>query len=428
MAVWAALEATAARIPDLDAALPAVQAPQWVAAALLDSERVGGGDAGGAREALSDIAGAYGHAVRQQPFGPGVPGGSPLPVAEAHWLPEGTVSDELSSTGPTATAARERRYDANVGTAESAGVPRKRPRGRAQGEDGSRKRPRASESSSSGSPAPAGPGAGQGPVRERTRAERDREWLLSAALSDNVIAEMLEVAQAVALPAGATASSLRRAIDDLGAGMGLHGTTGEVRDELKALQRAGRLHDPGTYQARRPRSGPPPETVEMPAGWLLSAALSNDDLPTIAVRGRACGHYPYKSLLPLRTAIEKLAATMGVHGSAAEVRDKLKELERAGRLHGPGTNQAAGVAPSSEWLLSAALSSDTVSAIAANGKACGARPHDGVDGVRNAIVRLGADMGVYGTAGQVRRQLKALRRQGRLQDPDTYQRGRFADL
>ncbi|MFF0220007.1 hypothetical protein [Streptomyces vinaceus] len=87
----------------------------------------------------------------------------------------------------------------------------------------------------------------------------------------------------------------------------------------------------------------------------------------------------------------------------------------------PTTAGIAGTASEGwEWLLSAALSNDTLREIVNAGTASGHFPFSSIPPLTVRIEKLGARLGVDGTSAEVRHQLRERLKAGQLRDPGTY--------
>uniref|UniRef100_A0AAU1ID36 Uncharacterized protein n=1 Tax=Streptomyces sp. NBC_00180 TaxID=2903632 RepID=A0AAU1ID36_9ACTN len=264
-----------------------------------------------------------------------------------------------------------------------------------------------------------------------------QQWLLSAALSTDNFREIAQQAK----PAGAptTETRIKQAIHRLGGKLGLQGTAQEIRKQLHAMEHNGTLQNPDLYT---PAPTPPPaaqhaqhalNSLNPMQRWLLSAALSTDNPREIAQQAKPAGASTAAS--GIETAICALGGRFGLQGTAQEIRKQLHAMEHNGTLQNPDLYTPAPTPPPNarrvhkalnsltavqSWLLGAALSDDTVQNIADTA----ARAENGApksnNGTQSAIERLGKKLGLAGTAGEIREQLRQMEAQGILRDPGTY--------
>lgn len=221
--VAAALDATAMQVPYMTAALHPDHVQPYLARAFLDTGLPRTAQAGPLQDILADIAAAHVtlptdvYVPQQQwPLDPAIPNGLSLPAPRPYWPLDPAIPDGLSLPvpSPATDAAAKRPRDET----EAAPPPQRKRKRRA-----------------------ACPGA---PDSEATR-----QWLLSAALSEDTLATISERSHADGFPMGRT--RVHTSISLLGLEWGLRGTAGQVRPLLRVLRDMGHLSDPGVY-----RSGP----------------------------------------------------------------------------------------------------------------------------------------------------------------------------
>ncbi|MFF0220523.1 hypothetical protein [Streptomyces vinaceus] len=499
--VTAALDATAARIPQAAATLPPDHVNPWMAGMLLSTATPADSGTQPLQDLLTDIAGPYhphswdSHSGTDLHYAAGYTDQELLldyePPAEAPpWdsgqaqAPgTGTWTEPLAPPNTNDPASRPWPLDARYPEGLSLPAPPapaagKRPRDHASTTEPAhtpRKRPRHDNPTQTTHPGP----TPHQPTTAGTAgtAGTAQEWLLSAALSNGALTEIVNAGTASGRFPHCSVVRLRNAIRILGADLGLVGTADEIRHELRGQLRAGKLRDPGTYgsppQATAAARPHPPAIPADPVGqWLLDAALSDLSTTAIARRAKQAGLPLPHSDKGIGARIEGMGHALGATGNIREVRSTLCEWRDAGLLvsdgqqwttaassdtghpgtHDPAPAQQApdqtAAAPhattrprtrrpagkpqghhprvdtsaqrTQDWLLSAALSKDSAGQISANGKASGCCPLN-VARIGAAFQRLGDRLGVDGTAGEIRQQLRELHRAGNLPDPGTYQ-------
>ncbi|WP_406411090.1 hypothetical protein [Streptomyces sp. NBC_01614] len=286
-------------------------------------------------------------------------------------------------------------------------------------------------------PAPAPQPAAQHMQPTLNRLTPIQQWLLSAALSTD---NPRKIAQQTK-PAGAptTEAGIKDAIDVLGGKLGLQGTTQEIRKQLRTLEHNGELQNPNLYI---PAPAPQPAAQHMQPTlnrltpiqqWLLSAALSTDNPRKIAQQTKPAG--APTSPQGIEKAIDVLGGKLGLQGTTQEIREQLRTLEHNGELQNPNLYRPGPAPlPAAEdvqgaldsltevewWLLGAALSYDKVEDIAGTAARTGNGAPTGPKGIQGAIERLGKKLGLAGTAGKIREQLRQMEAQGIFRDPGTY--------
>ncbi|WP_406419454.1 hypothetical protein [Streptomyces sp. NBC_01614] len=165
--------------------------------------------------------------------------------------------------------------------------------------------------------------------------------------------------------------------------------------------------------------------------WLLSAALSTDNLRQIAQQAPADAPTTDTGI---QNAIRVLGGKRGLKGTAQEIRGRLKALAASGALQNPDLYRPAPAPPPAaqhvqhtlddltevqRWLLSAALSTHSPREIAQQTGPVGKPTTDA--GIKAAIATLGRhNFGLQGSAVEIRGRLKALAASGALQNPDLY--------
>ncbi|WP_406419500.1 hypothetical protein [Streptomyces sp. NBC_01614] len=179
--------------------------------------------------------------------------------------------------------------------------------------------------------------------------------------------------------------------------------------------------------------------------WLLSAALSTDNFREIAQQAGPAGAPP--TTAGIQEAIHGLGSRFGLQGTAQEIRQQLQAMEHNGTLQNPNLYTPAAAPPPTgrrpltarparqhaqhglgslnpmqQWLLSAALSDDYLREIADTAANMENRAPISKNGIAKAIAGLGKKLGLAGTAGEIREQLRQMEVQGILRDPGTYRR------
>uniref|UniRef100_A0AAU1IAY4 Uncharacterized protein n=1 Tax=Streptomyces sp. NBC_00180 TaxID=2903632 RepID=A0AAU1IAY4_9ACTN len=273
-----------------------------------------------------------------------------------------------------------------------------------------------------------------------------QQWLLSAALSDDYLREIAQQAG----PAGAppATAGIQEAIHGLGSRFGLQGTAQEIRQQLQAMEHNGTLQNPNLYT---PAAAPPLNaqhalnSLTPVQQWLLSAALSTDNFREIAQQAGPAGAPP--TTAGIQEAIHGLGSRFGLQGTAQEIRQQLQAMEHNGTLQNPNLYIPAAAPPPTgrrpltarparqhaqhglgslnpmqQWLLSAALSDDYLREIADTAANMENRAAISKNGIAKAIAGLGKKLGLAGTAGEIREQLRQMEVQGILRDPGTYRR------
>ncbi|MFE5540361.1 hypothetical protein ACFQ78_32065 [Streptomyces sp. NPDC056519] len=355
--VAAALGATASQLPDLAWAFPADYLPQWMAKSFIDAGMPATGVAEPVLRSLSTMAetdvSRYASATAA-PLAPAVPPAAepPTPAVPTtapaagsarteDWAIEtalGAISvEEIPSTLQWLAAVLHTDEQTaalkllSAGQARGIGIPRGWPPTAHPAADATRKRT-PDDVTTAARPDNARRKRHRPEAPDVAFASDAERWVLSAALSEDSLRQIVDSARHCGNPLAAALPSAKGAIIGLGERMGLTGTVTEIRKGLRRKADAGDLDDPGCYTARWQPADLTQLLTTPDFQWVIDIALSRGSLRSVIEQNEQAGIQFVHDLMELAARISDMGRAFGIQGNAKEVRRELRRRWNAGLL------------------------------------------------------------------------------------------------